>query len=65
MFTNRHVRQIAVDIGLFPMAGSTPSPRKRECRIKKWMAWSGLALIAVLVAIQFVPVTAANPPCRE
>ncbi|HEX9871650.1 MAG TPA: heme-binding domain-containing protein, partial [Candidatus Tectomicrobia bacterium] len=30
--------------------------------MRKWIALSGLALIALLVAIQFVPVTTANPP---
>jgi Haem-binding domain len=31
----------------------------------KWIALSGLAVIAVLVAIQFVPVTTANPPVES
>jgi hypothetical protein len=29
--------------------------------MKKWIALSGLTVIGVLVAIQFVPVTTANP----
>jgi Haem-binding domain len=31
----------------------------------KWIALSGVALIAALVAIQFVPVTTANPPVES
>ena len=33
--------------------------------MRKWIALSGLAVIAVLVAIQFVPVTTANPPVES
>jgi hypothetical protein len=31
----------------------------------KWIALSGLVVIAVLAAIQFVPVTTANPPVES
>lgn len=33
--------------------------------MKKWIALSGLTVIGVLVAIQFVPVTTANPPVES
>ncbi len=33
--------------------------------MRKWIALSGLAVIAVLVAIQFVAVTTANPPVES
>ena len=33
--------------------------------MKKWIALSGLMVIGVLVAIQFAPVTTANPPLES
>lgn len=33
--------------------------------MRKWIALSGLTVIAVLVAIKFVPVTTSNPPVES
>jgi hypothetical protein len=52
-------------VELLPIAGSMSSPMGKECRMRKWIALSGLALIVVLVAIQFIPVTTVNPPVEN
>jgi hypothetical protein len=35
---------------------------ERGIRVRRWVVWLGLAVLVLVIAVQFVPVETANPP---